>query len=646
MSSVGVSLAWSGVIQLLSKCGVGFLSIVSLVLGATLFTVEPSHVSLKAHIETLSGTARIRLMVAALFVMSAVAMITFSTHTIHSRPLHIFSTHPISTLIQDARSQFSDIYSRQSRTLPDAVVEYRRRNGVPPPPKFDLWFAFAMANNVRLIDEFDTIRDLIRPFWGMTPEKIRKRVRDAYGAEGSDLLAILIRDGTVANRTQDTWQSVAITEILRRFVHHLPDMDLVFNIHDEPSIVLQNDMLNYLVSEGQVNQAVSLRHNPPRNVFSQRPDDLVDDMPEHYGTQALRISRQNVWQQVIASCPLNSPVRNPRGGKDLRESYAREPLGFIYNTTAFSEVCNQPSLPFHHGFFDRPNSMTYSPVLFPLFSVSKVSTFNDLLFPSPWYYDQKTHLDSSRDMEWDEKINQIHWRGSTTTGYPANGGWRRHHRQRFIKAMDHMDEPVRILREVEGSWIEDRMSPVAAQALFDVKFSSVSDSSTPEDQAQQNEEFDIAPMEDQQDLWKWKHLLDIDGHGMSGRFYPMMKSNSLVYKSAMFREWHDEWLRPWVHYIPLGLDGDDWFETVRYFALEKAGQTEALEIARASRDWSRSVLRMEDMETWVFRLLLEYRPFGNTSNMLGMRELLMTTGSRWDFRCDCQLESGRSDQIV
>jgi hypothetical protein len=113
-------------------------------------------------------------------------------------------------------------------------------------------------------------------------------------------------------------------------------------------------------------------------------------------------------------------------------------------------------------------------------------------------------------------------------------------------------------------------------------------------------------MENQQDLWKWKYLLDIDGHGLSGRFYPMMKSKSLVFKCAMFREWHDEWLWPWVHYIPLGLDGSDWFETVRYFALDEMGREEGRKIAAEGRDWARKVLRTEDMEAWVFRLLLEY----------------------------------------
>lgn len=477
-----------------------------------------------------------------------------------------------------------------------------------PPPKFDIWFAFAKANNVRMIDEYDTIQDLLRPFWGLEPAEIRQRVRYAIGAEGSHLMGLLIRNGEVSNRTMDDWSSIAIVNMMQKFVHHLPDMDLMFNVHDEPSVVVPHDMLNHLVLTAQKHQAISLQHEPPHNAFSPRPFDLVDEIPIHYGTNVLRIDRQTIWHQLIASCPLDSPVRNPQGATDLTSSYARGSLGFIYNMTAFSNVCNQPSLPYHHGFFDRPNSMQYASILMPIFSVSKVSTFNDILLPSPWYYDERDPLDKSRDIDWELKQNQMHWRGSTATGFTANGGWRRHHRQRFVKGLDEIKHPVNILRKVEGFWIEDTMSPTIAQALFDVKFSSVSDSGTPEDQEEQKAEFDIAPLEDQQDRWKWKHLLDIDDHGFSGRYYSMMKSNSLLYKCALFREWHDEWLRPWVHYVPLGLNGSDWFETVRYFALEEAGQVEGERIASESREWARSVLRREDMAAWMFRLLLEFVP--------------------------------------
>src|SRR5271169_3496772 len=119
--------------------------------------------------------------------------------------------------------------------------------------------------------------------------------------------------------------------------------------------------------------------------------------------------------------------------------------------------------------------------------------------------------------------------------------------------------------------------------------------------------------------WKWKYLIDLDGMGQSGRYYALLKGKSLVFKCTMVQEWHDEWLWPWVHYVPLGLNGSDWFETVRFFAHEETGQYLGERIATESRHWAKSALRPEDMEVWMFRLLLEY-VFDISLLMVGMLE--------------------------
>ena len=108
------------------------------------------------------------------------------------------------------------------------------------------------------------------------------------------------------------------------------------------------------------------------------------------------------------------------------------------------------------------------------------------------------------------------------------------------------------------------------------------------------------------DAFGSKYLLDIDGNAFSGRYYAWLTSHSLVYKLALFREWHDERIKPWVHYVPLGIEGSEYVESVRYFEVEEGGQTLALRLAEQGREWAKSTLRNEDMEVWYFRLLLEY----------------------------------------
>ena len=135
----------------------------------------------------------------------------------------------------------------------------------------------------------------------------------------------------------------------------------------------------------------------------------------------------------------------------------------------------------------------------------------------------------------------------------------------------------------------------------------------PGDCQAQEEFFELREHAEQQDAWAYRYLLDIDGNAFSGRFYAFLRSRSLVFKLAVFREWHAEWLRPWAHYVPLGTQGDDWLEAVRYLHEEGGGGGggvrgggEARRLADQQRDWANKVLRHEDMEVWLFRLLLEY----------------------------------------
>ncbi|PHH85109.1 hypothetical protein CDD83_878 [Cordyceps sp. RAO-2017] len=83
-----------------------------------------------------------------------------------------------------------------------------------------------------------------------------------------------------------------------------------------------------------------------------------------------------------------------------------------------------------------------------------------------------------------------------------------------------------------------------------------------------------------------------------------MRSRSLALKQTLFREWHLDRLRPWVHYVPLSQEADELVEAVRF--LDGDGRAEAERMAAQGRDWAARALRREDMEAWFFRLLLEY----------------------------------------
>lgn len=520
-------------------------------------------------------------------------------------------SHPIHQLITKAEREFDTLRSRQSRTLSEAIKEYRRRYKVPPPPNFDKWYELAKERDVRLIDEYDAIYHALLPFWALDPSVIRGRAREALGYDNA-LLGILIRDGAVVSAAGGSeWQQKSTVGMMGSFVKHLPDMDLPFNVHDEPRVVVPSDDLCRLVAIAkEKTMPVSFTNPSPKNSWSPRPAD-VDDGKRFNEAKITRFNvfaHQPTWTNSRMSCPPESPARAlDESMRDDPSSFTFSELGLISNHTAFSDICLSPSLREKFGFFDRPNAYKIVHDLFPIFSQSKISSYQDIVYPSPWYWSEKVAYEERLDFPWDNKKNQLFWRGSTTGGFSRDGGWRRQHRQLIIEKMNALDT-VRIFDNQSSpdttTWLLREVQRNDYKDMFDVKFSHVGQCD-PGDCDAQKEYFEIVKPSKQHDAWAYKYLLDMDGNAFSGRFYAFLKSASMVYKMAIFREWHEEWLRPWVHYVPLSLKGDEYVESVRYFNEEEVGKSQAQRMADQSREWAGQVLRNEDFEVWLFRLLLE-----------------------------------------
>ncbi|KAL8941921.1 MAG: hypothetical protein Q9211_001617 [Gyalolechia sp. 1 TL-2023] len=553
------------------------------------------------------------LMTTSLLRMSPRAPITDSPDFLNSAPIPPSddTSHPIHQLITEAERDFDDTMSRQSQTLADAVTEYRRRYKVPPPPNFDKWYHFARERNVRFIDEYDEIYHALLPFWALEPVVTRGRAKEALGFDNG-LLGVLIRDGAVTTAAGGPeWQQKSTVGMMDGFVRYLPDMDLPFNLHDEPRVVLPGDDLSRLVAAAKdKSMPASFTNLSPRNSWSPRPAD-VDDGKRYSDVKTTRFNtfaHQSTWTNSRMSCPSESPARAlDETIRDDPSSFTFSGLGFISNHTAFSDICFSPSLQESFGFFGRPNAFKIVHDLFPIFSQSKISSYQDILYPSPWYWADKVVYDERFDYPWDNKKDRLYWRGSTTGGYSRDGGWRRQHRQLVVEKMNALatakifdnqsrpDSNTFKLREVQRNDYKH---------MFDVKFAHIGQCD-PDDCNAQKEYFEVVKPSKQRDAWAYKYLLDMDGNAFSGRFYAFLQSTSMIYKMAIFREWHEAWLRPWIHYVPLSLKGDEYLESVRYFNEEEIGKSQARRIAAQSREWAGQVLRKEDLEVWFFRLLLE-----------------------------------------
>ena len=87
----------------------------------------------------------------------------------------VIKEHPIPKLMAAAEEQFRERLSRQSKTLAQAVKEYKKRFKRDPPRGFDDWWKFVQDNGVLMIDEYNAISEDLEPFWDLSPEEFRRR---------------------------------------------------------------------------------------------------------------------------------------------------------------------------------------------------------------------------------------------------------------------------------------------------------------------------------------------------------------------------------------------------------------------------------------------------------------------------------------
>lgn len=116
-----------------------------------------------------------------------------SRHTFHPNGLLLVNPkgrHPIHVLIDRAEKKWKEKVERQSRTLSEAVREYKHRYRRNPPKGFDDWYVkglwhetrwyrfpdlldgmfrwrFCEENNVQLRDEYDQINHDLAPHWAL-----------------------------------------------------------------------------------------------------------------------------------------------------------------------------------------------------------------------------------------------------------------------------------------------------------------------------------------------------------------------------------------------------------------------------------------------------------------------------------------------
>lgn len=488
----------------------------------------------------------------------------------------IRDSHPVEALIQQAHINFQNLTQRQSSSYEMAFHEYQRRYRIEPPPGFEAWYRFAASRKSPIIDDFDLIMSTVSPFLAISGQEVNKMMSDAYSDGGSELWLCHFssRHSTTKckhhYRSYDRHISTLFNELLQGLEEKLPDVSFLVNHLDEPRVAIP---LSEIGTRGSVGKSFNLK----------------------------RMSHQPTWEDITRACNFNHSDE-----LDIRDQAPQTfQLPFVHDSTTKS-LCRHPEYKAMHGLFLSPTSMKLFEGLVPVLSTGAPSTMGDILFPSPAYMESEFQytLAEENDVEWDKKRNRLYWAGSNTGGFAIDDKWRSYHRQRFVEFTRNLrQQRYRYLREHNGlvSCVE---SPFLNGRLYDVAFTRISQC-----QRQlcrdQRAYFGTKPWADRDQALKSRLVFDLDGNGISGRYYKLLASKSLPLKQTLLREWHDDRLVPWVHFVPVSQSMEELPELVHYLTSTESGRQRAREMARQGREWFFNAFRKDDLSIYAYRLLLE-----------------------------------------
>ncbi|KAF5354282.1 hypothetical protein D9756_007151 [Leucocoprinus leucothites] len=505
-------------------------------------------------------------------------------------------SHPILELIREAERKWEEKLQRASKSLTEAVLEYRRRYKRDPPKGFDLWWEYAMEHNVQLPDEYDQIFHDLEPFWGMEPSdlfKIQAELETKFDSytigkiTGDAPVGIVTYAFTEGRYDQLIAGSRKILEILKGIEHLLPEFRMTISPHDGP-----NRLSDWGVKQATLEAAAA---------------------KTHIEREALPKVTSSGW---ISACPPNSLARRIPINLD-RPPPPPTKKTFIYDHKKTMDPCIHPDHFHHHGQFLSHNSGPGPQhAMVPEFSYCATTLHHNIRIPVPygWVSDINPR---EEDPEFEDKSDErLLWRGSNTGMFHASKTrWQNSHRDFLVRYTNEIEGAVDVLMPSAGE--DKRVGPPRKlktksinPALFDVAFSNKPIACSESVCPKLEELYPWRPYMGQAQAGEYRYVLDVDGNGWSGRFKRLITSNSLIFKSTIYPEWYTDRVQPWVHYIPVQVDLSDLHDSLVFFRGDGNGEGSHEDIGRkiamAGREWSLKFWRKEDLNAYFFRLILEY----------------------------------------
>ncbi|KIH91138.1 hypothetical protein SPBR_01322 [Sporothrix brasiliensis 5110] len=538
------------------------------------------------------------------FVANMAALYGFYPAPPHSLLHH---EHPVAALVRHGQARFDDLLRRQSMNATAAGDEYRRRYGIAPPPGFDTWFQLARELDTPIIDEYNMIHQSLQPLRVLSGKEIQTAMQTVYTLPDSDVwrcnYVAKTRQTTCTHPTRSFDRNVqgmfnawlgggSFGGGVPTTTAHL-DVDVTFLVNhlDEPRVLLPAGVDN----TGRDKYSVTILDGQP----------VYDVLTQNCAAQQHQLS-QNTASET-------GPVVDTYG------------LPFVTDTRTARDLCRHPEYKDMHGMLTSPVSFPLIQGLVPILSCGALSTMGDILYPSPAYSESGFVYDAAHDVPWDKKKNALYWAGSTTGAYAEDGksgNWRGFHRQRAVAVAQNLEHRQHAyltdqggsgngpVRRVWSSFLNGRLFRVAFTRIFQCDHRAC---------RAERGFFRLQPWAGRDDALASRLVLGVDGNGISGRYYKLVASGSTPLKQTLLREWHDERLVPWVHYVPVSQALDELPELVSYLASAQ-GEAVARTVAENGQRWFQQAMRPADRAVYVHRLLLELARLQDPERPAGQAE--------------------------
>jgi len=523
----------------------------------------------------------------------------------------VLDGHPLDKLIYDARIESSRwlIQARVSDSLPVAVREYKERHhGRDPPPKFDVWYEFAKERSSVVIDDFAQIERDVFPFYGISPGKIRQDTHQ-LGAEPG-IVVLRIHNGTLTHGlppdSPDRGSVDELAAMISTFGKHLPDgLELALNLNDQPRVLAPEDDTRRF--------SATANHKGLRRLLSQRslveertpteglPSPTMIKLGEHTAVRALR-------DMTAVTCPPRTKMRSGVYWdiRDFCHSCAKpQSQGqFITKWSDSLQLCHQSDLLRLHGFHMVSPELRPLQELLPVFSRSKTTSYADIVIPLRRSDEQAARSDGPFMV----KRHELFWRaepGGVRSG--SHELWQGGHQERLVHLLNNVssDDKTTLVLPIpkkQGNFAYERVPTRELNPLLPLNVNFM----RADEEAEGDSQFVL--------------ITDSD-NGPPRNFLNALRSNAVPFLATIFREWHTDRLLPWVHFVPVDLRLHALHSTLSYFTgLNRGGEAKlngrtvkmapnvdnAKWIAEEGRRFASKAVRREDMEVYLFRLLIEW----------------------------------------